>query len=86
MAPEGEAPDLMGFDEAARSCYFRRQPTTPDEFDRAIRAVCASCCSAVRYRGQDPDVQRRLIELGQTESIDVPTNRVALWFRRLTGR
>ena len=86
MAPEAEAPDLMGFDKAASSCYFRRQPETPEECERAIRAVWVSCCSAVRYRGQDPNIQRRLLELGQRESIDVPLSRVALWVRRLTGR
>lgn len=86
VAPEAEAPELMGFDEAAYSCYFRRQPETPDEFDRAVRAVWVACCRAVRYRGQDPNVQRKLIELGQRKSIDVPIGRVALLVSRLTGR
>ena len=75
-APEAEAPELMGFDDAARSRYFRRQPATPAEVEQAIRAVWASCCQAVRYRGVDPEVQRRLIALGEDASIDVPLARV----------
>lgn len=76
MAPEAEAPDLMAFDETESSCFFRRQPTTPDELDRAIRAVWASCCRAVRYRGSDTNVQRRLADHGDLESIDVPVGRL----------
>lgn len=75
-APEAEAPTLMDFDDAARSCYFRRQPATSAEVEQAIRAVWASCCNAVRYRGADPDVQRRLLALGEGASIDVPIDRL----------
>lgn len=50
-APEPEAPDLMAFDEEEISCYFRRQPETPEEVERACQAVWASCCGAVvRWR------------------------------------
>jgi hypothetical protein len=75
-APEAEAPALMGFDDAAQSCYFRRQPATPAEVEQAIRAVWVSCCEAVRYQGVDPEVQRRLIALGGSASIDVPIERL----------
>ena len=75
-APEAEAPELMGFDDAAPSCYFRRQPATPAEVEQAIRAVWVSCCEAVRYRGEDPDVLRRLRALGEDASIDVPIERL----------
>ena len=59
-APEAEAPDLMAHDDEANSCYFRRQPATPDEVSRAIRAVQVSCCEAVVYRGSDKEILRRL--------------------------
>ena len=75
-APEAEAPDLMDFDHGVRSCYFERQPSTPAEVEQAIRAVWVSCCRAVRYRGSDPEIQRRLIEHGDLQSIDVPVGRV----------
>jgi len=71
-APEAEAPELMAFDETETSCYFRRQPTTPDETYHAIRAVWASCICAVRYSGRDPDVLRRLAELGEASACDHP--------------
>ena len=58
-APEAEAPDLMAFDEEGRSCYFKKQPETPEELDRALRAVCVSCCEAVRYTGNDSKVLER---------------------------
>jgi hypothetical protein len=75
-APEQEAPDLMGFFEdpdgsnARSHCYFARQPRTSDEFARAIRAVHVSCCEAVRYRGSDRFVLRRLVQLGNEQSCD----------------
>ena len=52
-APEAEAPSLMAFDDYRGSCYFVRQPATPAETEQAIRAVCVSCCGAVRYGGSD---------------------------------
>jgi len=62
-APEHEAPDLMSFDEERGSCYFLRQPTTPEETERAIQAVGVSCCGAVRYAGSDPKILQRLAEV-----------------------
>jgi hypothetical protein len=60
--PESEAPELMAHDDEANSCYFRRQPTTPEETGSAIRAVQVSCCEAVVYRGSDPEILRRIKE------------------------
>ena len=72
LAPEAEAPDLMSFDQAEGSCYFRRQPSTPEELERAIRAVCVSCVGAVRYGGRDPEVLRRLEDEGRIGQADHP--------------
>src|SRR5688500_8150324 len=57
----GEAPDLLNdpgqpFDE----CYFRRQPQTPDELDRAISAICVSEMCALRYGGSDESIIAKL--------------------------
>lgn len=65
-APEHEAPDLIEHDEA-NHCYFKRQPRTREEEDRAIMAVAVGCCGAVRYGGQDPRIIRRLVELGSDD-------------------
>lgn len=61
-APEHAAPELMGFDEEARHCYFKRQPSTPEELEHAVRAVWVSCCEAVQYSGDDPTVARLIAE------------------------
>lgn len=69
-APEAEARGLIEYDEEAFSCFFVRQPRSDDETYRAIRAVWASCCSALRYDGSDPEVTRRLCYLGEAEQVD----------------
>jgi len=45
-APEAEAPDLMAFDEEGSSCYFRRQPVTPDE--SSTRSTLSRCPAATQ--------------------------------------
>ena len=69
-APEAEANGLIAYDEETSTCFFARQPSTEDETYRAIRAVWVSCCSALRYDGSDPEVNRRLSGLGQSEQVD----------------
>jgi hypothetical protein len=72
-APEHEARDLMCFDPKAHGgyhCYFKRQPVTPDELERAIMAVAVGCCGAVRYAGTNPAIIRRLSELGVSDTCD----------------
>ena len=60
-APEQEARDLLApligcnFDT-----YFVRQPLTPEEVERACRALEVCCVAALRYGGTDPDIIRRL--------------------------
>ena len=53
----------MAYDETAESCYFRRQPVTAEEVERACRAVAVSCCDAVQYDGVDPAIVARIDEL-----------------------
>lgn len=60
MAPEDTVPELMGFDEKHAHCYFKRQPKTPEELERAIEAVNVSDIEALRYAGEDPYVLERL--------------------------
>lgn len=71
-APEAEAPDLMAHhdDGPGYHCYFRRQPSTPEERERAIQACVVSCVKAVRYRGNDPEILRRFIALRAKNSCD----------------
>lgn len=70
MAPEHEAPDLMGFVDggsaghATSHCYFKRQPATPEETERAINAMRVGCCGALRYGGDDQAIIDRLVAAG----------------------
>lgn len=64
--PHAEAPELMNnCDEYFRECYFRRQPETPEEVERAIQAVSVSELDCVRYGGTDQAIIRRLHEMGR---------------------
>ncbi|MCP9496375.1 MAG: ferredoxin [Pyrinomonadaceae bacterium MAG19_C2-C3] len=67
-APEDAAPDLMTHDESDElgyHCYFKKQPSTPEELEQAIQAVACSCCEGVQYGGDDPKVRQRLVEIGE---------------------
>ena len=60
-APEHEAPELMStLDETNDDTYFVRQPESPEEVERACRAVEVCCLSTLRYGGRDSSVIRRL--------------------------
>jgi len=63
MAPENQAPELMGF-EQSDGCFFRRQPETPDETTHAINAIHYSCVQALRYAGKDATIIARLRACG----------------------
>ena len=62
------APDLIAPIETGL-CYFKRQPETPEEIDRAIKAVSGCCCGAFRYSGSDPNILKRLADEGAADSI-----------------
>ena len=60
-APEHEAPDLLApLTGDNYDTYFVRQPVTPDEVERACRALEVCCAAALRYGGTDPNIIRRL--------------------------
>ena len=63
MAPENQAPELMGF-EKPNGCFFQRQPETSDEIEHTINAVHFSCVQALRYAGNDATIIERLRACG----------------------
>jgi len=69
-APESVAPDLIGWYEDPSGtgreshCYFKKQPETEGEIDRAIKAVSANCCGSYRYAGSDSRIKRGLRKAG----------------------
>jgi hypothetical protein len=70
LAPEREASELMGLDEAT-GCYFSRQPQTPEELEHAIEAVRVSCVEALRYAGNDSGILERLRAKGCKSQSDL---------------
>jgi len=74
-APEAEAPDLIDHSkEEYGHCYFKKQPQTLDELDRAISAMQVSCISGLRYGGKDEDILRRLYKEGLAHACDHKPN------------
>jgi hypothetical protein len=69
-APEARARELMDHDESDGHCFFKRQPETPEEVNRAILAVWSSCCGAVRYGGDDQSLIQRLVNIGEADQCD----------------
>jgi hypothetical protein len=67
----GEAPELLNDPgEPFRECYFRRQPRTAEEVERAIDAICLSEMAALRYGGTDPEIIDKLRRRGMAEQCD----------------
>jgi hypothetical protein len=70
-APEAEAPDLIEHSKNEYGhCYFKKQPETEDEIERAINAIAVSCISGLRYGGTDEKILKRLYEIGEGGQCD----------------
>ncbi len=64
-APETVAPDLIDHSKLEYGvCYFKKQPETPEEVRQAIDAMSVSCIEALRYRGKNETILKRLCEIG----------------------
>ena len=76
LAPQAAAPHVMGFyrdpsgTHARSHCFFKKQPQTPEEVDEAIAAMSVSCVENLRYGGRDPEILRRLCEMGYRHLCD----------------
>jgi hypothetical protein len=73
MVTEIHAPNLMGFDEIENHCFVAKQPTDESEVFQAIKATWAAEVDCLRYRGQNPNILRRLAEAGASDSCDHKT-------------
>ena len=70
-APQAEAPDLIDHSKLEYGhCYFKKQPETEGEIERAINAIAVSCISGLRYGGTDEKILKRLYEIGEGEQCD----------------
>lgn len=60
-APEAEAPELLApLTDDNYTTYFVRQPSTPEEVERACNAIRVCCVGDLRYGGTDPGVIEQL--------------------------
>lgn len=60
MLPSMKRPIYLPLTDNNSDTYFVRQPSTPDEVERACRALDSCCVAALRYGGSDPNIIRRL--------------------------
>ena len=59
--PEAIAPDLVAHDEGQYwHCYWKKQPQTPDELDRAVEILHTQELGCHRYGGTDASIIHRL--------------------------
>jgi len=60
--PQSIAPELVGWKDEAEllSCYWIRQPSTPEEVDRAIKILHTQEIGCHRYAGKDRAMLKRL--------------------------
>ncbi len=60
-APEAEAPDLLApLTGGNLTTHFVRQPETPEEVERACKAILVCCVMDLRYGGTDRAIIERL--------------------------
>jgi hypothetical protein len=58
---EKVAPDLIGGSaQEGKHCYWKKQPETPDEIDRAIEVLASQELGCHRYAGVDPKILSRI--------------------------
>ena len=59
--PHVVAPDLVGWtDEKVQHCFWKKQPDTPAELERAIAVLEAQELECHRYAGTDPAILSRI--------------------------
>lgn len=56
--------------EIPSHCRVLKQPTTAEEDEEMIQALITSCVEAIRYRGKDPGILKRLRAEGKAHLAD----------------
>ncbi len=76
MLPVETAPNLIGFHQdnsgahKQSHCYFKKQPTTPEENELAIESLNNACCGALRYCGSDKAIIGKIGEGHNPGAVD----------------
>lgn len=60
--PMGEASEHFAFSE--QSCYVCKQPRTPEEIERMTNAMQVQELECIRYKGNQREVQIKLVAMG----------------------
>lgn len=70
------APTLIKFHQTNDDefCYFYKQPETEEEIELAIEAIDMSCIAALMYRGNNPEIIKKLEAKGLSDRIEKPKN------------
>ncbi|WP_404309303.1 hypothetical protein [Neorhodopirellula lusitana] len=79
--PMAEAPDLFTYavdsDGGPDHCYVSRQPKGDAELSDMLSVIQCAEFRCVRYRGSDPDLLQRLVDLGESDICDaVPSEEI----------
>jgi len=69
---EAETPDLIASVYDVDYCYFKKQPTMPEELEQAVQAMFVSEVACHRYGGKDAGILRRLKAEGLEAQCDFP--------------
>ena len=69
--PQSIAPDLFS-NSTDETCYVKQQPSSEDDWERALKVVRAQELGCIRYRGFDRRIVQRLADAGEVEQCDHP--------------
>lgn len=69
--PVAEAPEVFGWAPDGDHCVVAKQPRTPSEINDTLSAMLAGEVDCIRYRGSDPDISTRIVEMGYASSCDL---------------
>ena len=73
--PHVVAPDLVGWvDEKSPHCFWKKQPKTPAELERAIAVLEAQELECHRYAGNDPSILNRVLSTCCDDPVLSPTS------------
>ena len=68
--PLEEAPEVFAWTSDNGHCVVVRQPKTPESVDRVLSAIAHAEADCIRYRGTDPGIGRRLVQMGEAWACD----------------
>lgn len=66
------APEVFAWVEGEPHCVVAHQPNTVAALENTLEAIRSAETACIRYRGSDPTILRRLVEMGEGEQCDRP--------------